>query len=846
MKERLKKEIPLVCAICLILLFMAVTNSVFLCPIGVMADEITPVEEAESVIPSEDVVLQEGEPLSEEAMLSEEESPSEDIVLPENEPPSEEVVLPEEISSEIIVSSEEELLSENVVLQEKELLAENVLLIEGAPQEMMLTVPSPEPVSIQYRTHIQNIGWERDWRQNGEMSGTSGRALRLEAIELKLSGIAPEEGSVEYRTHIQNIGWESTWKHDGGMSGTSGRALRLEAIQIRLTGNVESRYDIYYRVHVQNIGWLDWAKNGEKAGSAGYAYRLEGIEVKLVEKGAEAPGSTEKPFLADLVQYRSHIQNVGWESTWKHDGGMSGTSGRALRLEGLYVRLNEQPYPGSIEYRTHIQSIGWESTWKKNGEMSGTSGRALRLEAMQIRLTGEMADHYDVYYRVHAQNLGWMGWAKNGEMAGTEWHSYRLEALEIKLVEKGASAPGATENHYLGIKGEPGWYRAFGKTYRFDENGDLMRGWYVLDGLNIFTNPSTAGNRYFFDRVNGEMYTGTCTVDGASITFASDGVADAKLPDIRITAVPDYVINVLDYGATAGDGTDDTAAFRNAIAACGEGGTVYVPSGKYIIRPTTGIRPHSNMNIIMERDAVLEVSATNSANYDVIRLSYLNNVHIFGGQIQGEWKRHTGTSGEGGNGIGIYDSTNVSVSYMTVTNNWGDGIYISTNVDTDQVYGCDGIRIRACNVSDNRRTNISIVDADNVMIDSLTCIRSAKGGTQPECGLNIEPNYIWQNGQPVVAADKVCKHITIKHSTINTPAKGYSNYYFCFQTVYWPYDKNFITTEDLQIYNCSFSGDVGNYSGRNCRISNSTIGGTLYLFQNTNLSNVNAAGIWRG
>ena len=65
------------------------------------------------------------------------------------------------------------------------------------------------------------------------------------------------------------------------------------------------------------------------------------------------------------------------------------------------------------------------------------SGRSLRLEAIQISLTGEMANHYDIYYRVHAQNFGWLGWAKNGESAGTEGYGYRLEGMQIVLVEKG-------------------------------------------------------------------------------------------------------------------------------------------------------------------------------------------------------------------------------------------------------------------------------------------------------------------------------------------------------------------------------------------------------------------------
>ena len=81
------------------------------------------------------------------------------------------------------------------------------------------------------------------------------------------------------------------------------------------------------------------------------------------------------------------------------------------------------------------------NTWFRDGQMAGTSGRAKRLEAIRIALTGEMAEHYDVYYRVHAQSYGWLNWTKNGEAAGTAGLSKRLEGIQIVLVPKGGAAP---------------------------------------------------------------------------------------------------------------------------------------------------------------------------------------------------------------------------------------------------------------------------------------------------------------------------------------------------------------------------------------------------------------------
>ena len=89
------------------------------------------------------------------------------------------------------------------------------------------------------------------------------------------------------------------------------------------------------------------------------------------------------------------------------------------------------------------------STWKQNGVMSGTSGRAKRLEAICINLTGEMAVHYDVYYRVHAQTYGWLGWSKNGAPAGTAGMAKRLEGIQIVLVTKNGAAPSV---NYQGIR----------------------------------------------------------------------------------------------------------------------------------------------------------------------------------------------------------------------------------------------------------------------------------------------------------------------------------------------------------------------------------------------------------
>ncbi len=293
-------------------------------------------------------------------------------------------------------------------------------------------------MSVSYIVHRQDYDWEKEWKKDGQTSGTVGESKRLEAIQIKLpNGVS---GSIEYRTHIQDIGWEKNWSKDGATSGTVGQCKRLEAIQIRLTGEVEKNYDVYYSVHAENFGWLGWAKNGEEAGTAGYGYRLEAIRIQLVTKGDKAPeliGTIKEAMKARLVGYQTHVQDYGTQA-YVYDGAMAGTEGECKRMESIRMKLPSS-VNSSIQYRSHVQDIGWEKNWASNGSLSGTTGQCKRLEAIQIKLSGDVAKNYDVYYRVHAQDYGWLAWAKNGESSGTEGYAKRLEAIEVRLVPKGTT-----------------------------------------------------------------------------------------------------------------------------------------------------------------------------------------------------------------------------------------------------------------------------------------------------------------------------------------------------------------------------------------------------------------------
>ena len=57
---------------------------------------------------------------------------------------------------------------------------------------------------LSYKTHVQNRGWEKGYREDGEISGSTGSGLRLEAIEIYLKGIDEKypDSDIEFSTYV--------------------------------------------------------------------------------------------------------------------------------------------------------------------------------------------------------------------------------------------------------------------------------------------------------------------------------------------------------------------------------------------------------------------------------------------------------------------------------------------------------------------------------------------------------------------------------------------------------------------------------------------------------------------
>lgn len=295
-----------------------------------------------------------------------------------------------------------------------------------------------EKVSIEYQAHVSDVGWQNavtSTSSSVKTAGTTGQAKRIEALKITLND-ASGNSMIKYRTHVANVGWQN-WKASGQIAGTTGKSLAIEAIQIVLNEPYASQYDVMYRMHVSNKGWLEWAKNGETAGSTGISLQAEAIQIKVVDKNGVSSSGGITELTKPSLTYRTHIQDIGWQSTVK-EGQTAGTTGRGLRMEAITVSLKDFDGNNGISYNAHVSDIGWQG-WKSSGETAGTTGKSLAIEAIQIKLSSSLSPYFDIYYRMHCANKGWLGWAKNGEIAGTTGGGVQAEAIEIKLVPIGTT-----------------------------------------------------------------------------------------------------------------------------------------------------------------------------------------------------------------------------------------------------------------------------------------------------------------------------------------------------------------------------------------------------------------------
>lgn len=150
-------------------------------------------------------------------------------------------------------------------------------------------------------------------------------------------------------------------------------------------GPQKNSYGLHYRAHSQNAGWLPAVSDGQTAGTIGRSLRMEAFKI-----------TPPDGVVLDVFAHVQNIGTLGFPGIKKSVGSGTGSSdddpiigtvSRALRLEGLIIRVVSNTNPElqgkTLHYQVHVENEGWQDV-RKDGEWAGTRGQSKRIEAIRM------------------------------------------------------------------------------------------------------------------------------------------------------------------------------------------------------------------------------------------------------------------------------------------------------------------------------------------------------------------------------------------------------------------------------------------------------------------------------
>ena len=139
------------------------------------------------------------------------------------------------------------------------------------------------------------------------------------------------------------------------------------------------------------------------------------------------------------VNYSGCLVRQGWSTITQDNGICGGVPG--VWMTAFKANLVNLPAEGHVGicYQVNLSGSGWLE-WAYDGVETGGPGGEQPLEAIRMELTGELAQRYDLYYKV-LQNGAWTPWAVNGGTAGQEGVGLWIGAIRVSITAKGAGEP---------------------------------------------------------------------------------------------------------------------------------------------------------------------------------------------------------------------------------------------------------------------------------------------------------------------------------------------------------------------------------------------------------------------
>lgn len=204
--------------------------------------------------------------------------------------------------------------------------------------------------------------------------------------------------------------------------------------------------------------------------------------------------------------------------------------------------------------------------------------------------------------------------------------------------------------------------------------------------------------------------------------------------------------NVQSFGAIGDGNTDDTNALQNA---CNSGQTLYFPKTSAFYKTSHFL---TLLNSVYSNGAEIRLNqdgTTTTAIFKVVQNSAPLTIDgfILNGLYSG------GTAGEYSIGVDLRSAINVTISNNTITNTYGDNIYIGEWISA---VPCQNITVTNNVLLNPLRNNVSVIFADTVLISN----NIIKKTMDYVCGIDMEPN----------PGSNYVKNVTISGNNLDCPA----------------------------------------------------------------------------
>lgn len=186
---------------------------------------------------------------------------------------------------------------------------------------------------------------------------------------------------------------------------------------------------------------------------------------------------------------------------------------------------------------------------------------------------------------------------------------------------------------------------------------------------------------------------------------------------------------------------DSTDALQGAINSGASKVIVPYTGSAWIVRPINLV---SNLELIFEPGVVViakkgEFKGKRDCLFETFDK---NNITLTGygatlSMRKADYMRMDYAKSEYRNVLSFHNCNDIKILGLTLRDSGGDGIYIGDTVKNRR--SCKNILVRDCVCDNNYRQGVSVICAENLLIEN--CIFKNTAGTKPSAGIDLEPNH---------------------------------------------------------------------------------------------------------